>query len=345
MPFAIFKYPHSQLCTKVEQYAPHPKRLFSCHDLEGQEGYAFAPFSISEDEPLLLISPDEVTTLPLTSWAALHDGTTAAPALFPIESEAQRKTTYRKDFEAFHQALCQQQFEKLVLARSETLNCDAAENLDPMRLFIKACQLYPSQYVALVSAPDCGTWLMATPEVLLQKSADKWHTMSLAGTHKGTKAWENKNIAEQDYVTQYIAERLADHAQELRISSPQTAEAGALTHIRTDFEFALRASSSAAQLLDTLYPTPAVCGLPKAEAKDFILAHESTPRSYYSGFAGAYNLHTQTHLYVTLRCMKITDHGCQLYAGGGLLPASEVEKEWQETQAKLETMKSCIATK
>ena len=33
---------------------------------------------------------------------------------------------------------------------------------------------------------------------------------------------------------------------------------------------------------------------------------------------------------------------CQLYAGGGLLKESEMEKEWKETEAKMQTMMELV---
>ena len=52
-----------------------------------------------------------------------------------------------------------------------------------------------------------------------------------------------------------------------------------------------------------------------------------------------------THLYVSLRCMNIEGNIYHLYAGGGLLRDSTLEQEWQETEAKLETMRRCLVTK
>ena len=50
-----------------------------------------------------------------------------------------------------------------------------------------------------------------------------------------------------------------------------------------------------------------------------------------------------SHLYVSLRCMNILDDGsCELYAGGGLLKESEMEKEWKETEAKMQTILSVL---
>jgi isochorismate synthase len=48
----------------------------------------------------------------------------------------------------------------------------------------------------------------------------------------------------------------------------------------------------------------------------------------------------ETHLYVSLRCMKITGNDCTLYAGGGLLRDSVLDQEWHETEVKMQTMKA-----
>ena len=63
-----------------------------------------------------------------------------------------------------------------------------------------------------------------------------------------------------------------------------------------------------------LHPTPAICGLPKAEAWRFISANEPHRRLYYSGFCGP------------------------VAAKGGTKLYSTEEQEWEETRAKMETM-------
>jgi isochorismate synthase len=98
-------------------------------------------------------------------------------------------------------------------------------------------------------------------------------------------------------------------------------------------------------LLQALHPTPAVCGLPKREAFDFIVRNEHTSRRYYSGFMGMLDPQGETHLYVSLRCMNIKNDSCCLYAGGGLLKDSKEWQEWQETEAKLETMRRVLTSR
>ena len=50
----------------------------------------------------------------------------------------------------------------------------------------------------------------------------------------------------------------------------------------------------------------------------------------------------KTDLYVNLRCMNILPQTFTLYAGGGLLAASQLEDEWQETEDKLDTMRRIV---
>ena len=96
-------------------------------------------------------------------------------------------------------------------------------------------------------------------------------------------------------------------------------------------------------MLALLHPTSAVCGLPKEPALQFILENEGFDRSYYSGFLGPVNSATGTHLYVNLRCMELLEKEAILYAGAGITAESNPEKEWQETQHKMQTMRRVLS--
>ena len=195
--------------------------------------------------------------------------------------------------------------------------------------------------VALVSTPQAGTWLTATPEILLSGSSRFWQTMALAGTmpYSDKVRWSDKNIQEQRYVATYVTEVLEHYTSDFTEHGPRTVRAAHLAHLRSDFHFTLSNTDRVGELIQALHPTPAVCGLPKDEARQFILANEHHDRRYYSGFMGPLSLHDTTHLYVTLRCMQLFNSHCRLYAGGGILPESSEQLEWQETEAKLDTMR------
>jgi isochorismate synthase len=250
--------------------------------------------------------------------------------------------TYHADFTAFHNRLIDGIFQKLVLSRS--LDIRRQGDVDAFALFRKACELYPRVFISLVFTPQSGLWLTATPEVLLAGNGSEWQTMALAGTMPFAEniGWSDKNIQEQRYVATYITEKLEQFSCDISEQGPRTVRAGHLAHLRSDFHFTLKDVNRLGELIETLHPTPAVCGLPKEEAFRFILDTEHNDRCYYSGFMGPLHLLSETRLFVTLRCMQIFRDGYRLYAGGGLLKDSVEEQEWQETESKLDTMRRVL---
>lgn len=358
--FALFRLPHAQNCTLIEQHVGEPLRLLSCRELNGQQGFVLAPFHVSAEHPILLIRPDVVQQMTLDDLYAQTGNASSVPLqqkdTFSCESEPD--TDYSIDFANFHAQLSNGVFCKIVLSRSKSLPRE--HQVDVRQLFCQACRLYPRLFIALVSLNDGTCWLTATPEILLEGIGTRWRTVALAGTMQlqGDELqgegehvrWSAKNIQEQRYVATYIAQCLEQFSLDFVEEGPRTVRAANLVHLRSDFTFTLDDASCVGDLLNTLHPTPAVCGLPKHDTFEFILKNEHTPRQYYSGFMGPLALpckpglstDSSTHLYVSLRCMQITDNAYRLYAGGGLLKDSQLEQEWQETEAKMQTMRGLL---
>ena len=331
--YAFFRLPGKSEYIEVRQNDGDIEILPSYADISGSKGFVIAPFAISDSCPLMIIRPDVCRK---------YDVPTMEQQCCCDNVFTKEKKAYIEDFNRFHDSLMSGTFQKIVLSRnSETKRCG---NVTDKEIFLTACNLYPNMFVALVSAPYCGTWLMSTPEILIDGNGSEWHTMALAGTMRNATEieWSDKNRQEQKYVEDYIAGRLKPYVDGMQIAGPYTSHAGNLVHLRSDFTFALRHPEALGRIIDCLHPTPAVCGLPKEETMDFIINNEHSPRRYYSGFSGMLNMDGETHLFVSLRCMNITLEKFILYAGGGLLDVSTAEKEWLETEAKMETMKRCI---
>lgn len=346
--FALYRLPHASHAIFVQQTQGEPDELLSCQELNGRQGFVMAPFEITPSQPILLIHPDVVQTVGLSmeeirSWVQ-----------FSLESETSsprpaggNRMTYAIDFANFHSQLNLGTFQKIVLARCADEPLE--KPVSPEELFLRACERYPRMMIALVWTAKSGCWLMATPEILLEGEGNAWRTIALAGTMRlegeslkgeGESAtWSVKNIQEQRIVTTYITECLEQYTSDFREEGPHTVRAANLVHLRSDFTFTLPDGGRIGDLLYTLHPTPAVCGLPKRETFNFITHNEHAPRRYYSGFMGMLDPSHETHLYVSLRCMNIEADCCHLYAGGGLLKDSTEEQEWNETEAKLETMR------
>lgn len=335
--FALYRLPYAKMCTLL---TGEVREVVSMAALSGQQGFVMAPFFMSEKTPLLLIEPQSVT--PLTTLDNLPLDLTE-----PLGESAQQllgdlRAAYHIDFLNFHAHLINGSFQKLVLARS--VDVARRPELTPLDLFRRACDNYPRMFIALVYTPQSGMWLVATPETLLAGNGDHWQTMALAGTQPYSEdiSWQEKELDEQRYVSTYITHQLERYAHHLREEGPYTTRAGHLAHLRSDFHFTMNDPSHVGDLLYALHPTPAVGGLPKQEAYRFIRHYEHQPRQYYSGFLGPLFVRSQTHLFVTLRCMRIYDDVCRLYAGGGLLQGSVEALEWQETESKLDTMRRIL---
>ena len=363
------------------QHEGEPLKLKSYTELNGKRGFVMAPFAVSPDQPILLIEADEVRkgeilrSVECGVWSEIcfeymnsqeqktvSQDYSHSTLHIPHSTNLSSRQRYHIDFSNFHSNLLNGEFQKIVLSRC--VQEPRKEEQLPMTLFQKACELYPRMFISLVYTPQSGMWLMATPEILLEGGGNDWHTIALAGTMKlegellsfdsppvkgearlSDIAWTTKNIQEQRYVATYLMECLEHFSSQITEEGPYTARAANLVHLRSDFSFTLPASDRIGDLLQQLHPTPAVCGLPKRDTFRFIVGNEHTPRRYYSGFMGMLAPEAQTHLYVSLRCMNIEGSTYHLYAGGGLLKGSTEEQEWQETEAKLETMRRCIATK
>lgn len=313
-----------------------PDILTSPDDLRNRSGFLIAPFTPTADCPVVMVRPDSAEHHPLEeqpSPLSLRD--TAQVPDIPED--------YREHFNAFHSAVIDGRFDKLVLSASLTRPC----HLDGARaeaLFRAACHTYPDFMVALFSTPPTGTWLVASPEMLLDDSDDRWHTMALAGTQPlGSDDWSAKNRREQELVERFVRTTLEGHAEHVIARGPESRRAGHLQHLCTAFDFGMKREQLGG-LIRALHPTPAVSGLERDRAVDFILSHEGHERRYYSGFCGPTDPREGTHLYVSLRCAAIdAERGeATLWAGGGIMPDSRLEEEWTEAVQKMHTVNRLI---
>lgn len=354
--FALYRLPHAGPCRFVLQASGEAERLADIEALHGKRGFVMAPFRLSAAHPPILIRPEvtasgwEQTGLALESLPArpvasgAGDGGGEIPPCDPARP-ADREF-YAEAFGRFIRPLREKRFRKLVLSRCAPYPLHAGFSL--AEAFVRACNSYPRMMVYLCHTPVTGTWMGCTPEILLSGRGREWHTVALAGTMPAAgdgdapAAWSPKNREEQRCVADYIRDVIRKFGSGCTERGPYTARAGELVHLKTDFRFRLGDPGRLGSLLRELHPTPAVCGLPGKEALRFIDANEGYDRLYYSGFTGWLDPEGETDLYVNLRCMRILRSGALLYAGGGLLASSGMEAEWEETEAKMRTMRSVI---
>jgi len=205
---------------------------------------------------------------------------------------------------------------------------------------------YNNAFVYLWFHPVIGLWMGATPERLIGIAQNKFETMALAGTQLFNGSldvhWNDKEIHEQQLVTDFILEKIKGTIDQIKIKGPYTVRAGNLLHLRTDISGTLPSSNVLDNLIISLFPTPAICGLPKDVAAKFILQNEGYDRAFYAGFLGELNIAKSTNLFVNLRCMQLENEDCSIYVGGGITRDSNPDKEWEETVSKTDVIKKVL---
>jgi isochorismate synthase len=341
-------------------------------DAQALAGFAFFPFRDSDHNPALFLPADVCYDAAKPETVAVSAAANdivpglaawlAAPAVETLSWHRSQQPAPHAATEAEYTRLVGQgvaaiesrEVVKVVTSRAARRPLPAG--FDAFAAFAELLAKYPRAFVSLVSVPGVGTWLGATPEVLAEVTADgTFRTMALAGTQPllpgmlpQQAIWRQKEIEEQALVARYIVSCFKQlRLREYHETGPRTAIAGQLLHLRTDFEVNLNHvpfPNLGTDMLRLLHPTSAVGGMPRQAALNFIQEHECYDRAYYSGFLGQVNVAAPgvARLYVNLRCLQLRPDEAVLYAGTGLTADSDPEREWQETQMKLQTVAAVL---
>lgn len=356
-PFTFYRKPNVNEIIQIIQ----KDNLLHFLENFNQKGFVFSPFNT--DRESVFFSLDNID---LTKHQYLDVPISITNNTFSVNKQVNKKTHIDLVSKGI-KFIKENQVPKVVLSRKEVI---ATPNFNLVKTFENLLSKYISAFVYVWYHPKVGLWLGATPETLLQTKNNNFETMSLAGTqeYRGTLdvKWEQKEIVEHQYVTNYIMDELTNLNISCKPSKLQTVRAGSLLHLKTMVSGRLKNTSQIKNLVKALHPTPAVCGLPKDKAKEFILKNEGYDRAFYTGFLGeinfeidsrkrknnkrnienhAYNFkEIQTNLFVNLRCMQIKKNGVNIYVGGGITQESNSENEYIETVAKTKIMKTIIST-
>ncbi|MFK2820862.1 chorismate-binding protein [Flavobacteriaceae sp. LMIT009] len=358
LPFVVYSLPRSFETRAVLQ---KDTTLYKIDDYS-ESGFVFAPFDVRKDAILIPYSASRTLN---TEEDIFIDENEVQLASFAIQNDEDHHMNL---VEKGVKKIGEDVLEKVVLSRKENLELD--DEVDPIKIFKQLAFSYNSALTYCWYHPLVGLWLGATPETLLRLDRNKLTTMALAGTqdYLGTLdvSWNQKEKEEQLLVTNYVIGLLEDALDNIEVGEVRTVKAGKLLHLCTDVSGNLKKEDQSLQrLILKLHPTPAVCGLPKIEAMQFILDNEHYNREFYTGFLGelnrevkigpragkrnienmAYSYNTRSsHLFVNLRCMQLKDNKAVLYVGGGITKDSIPQNEWIETVNKTKTIKNILVS-
>ena len=351
LPFVAYRKPNAALMNIIFQ---HDDIVHEVSDFT-ESGFVFAPFDATKQAiliPFTTIQQATIEDILISEASTISENISAKAHQKHINLVANGVDTIQNSA-----------IEKIVLSRKEEITTEK----NPFALFQQLLTIYKTAFVYIWYHPKVGMWLGATPETLVHAKGSTFTTMSLAGTRKLEKdvavSWDQKEIDEQQIVTDYIVDRLQHVTSNVTVGAAETHQAGSLVHLRSMISGRISPAINIGDIITTLHPTPAICGFPTLEAKAFILKEERYDRKFYTGYLGELNVleetsrnrnrknqensayrsvRTNSELYVNLRCMELNDKKATLYIGGGIVKDSNPESEWQETLAKSQIMKRVL---
>lgn len=256
-----------------------------------------------------------------------------------ILPDATTKAQYGEAIDKCLHLLHTRELDKIVL--SKVVVCDF-KDMDWGTFFNILAEKYQDAFVFIYQTNATGAWIGATPETLGSYHNGIFTTMALAGTRAaGTpEEWGNKEIKEQEFVAEYISSILKQKGILYKMSHRFTKHAGQVEHLCNSFRMHTT-KTDAEELVSLLHPTPAVSGIPKEKAIQQIRETEPHCRSCYGGYVGPFSP-SGFDYFVNLRSMQFNADRQALFCGGGITAESDTTAEWEETEAKSETLKSIL---
>jgi menaquinone-specific isochorismate synthase len=235
--------------------------------------------------------------------------------------------------------------DKVVLAREAVV---AADRPFPRGELLRRLRGRPGGSTYLYAS---GGFVGASPELLVRRQGRVAVSRPMAGTvPRGDSASAEadglarltgspKEAVEHRLVVDAVAEGLAKVADRVEVGRPEVVRLSTVAHLATEITADLTGPlPSALELAALLHPTPAVGGSPRDAALAAIAALEPFDRGRYAGPVGWVDQAGDGEWAVAIRCATLAGRRAHLIAGAGVVPGSDPDAEWAETEHKLRAM-------
>ena len=236
---------------------------------------------------------------------------------------------------------------KVVLARDVFGTAD--EPIDARVLLRRLAARYPDCFTFA-----CDGMIGATPELLVSRDGHQVSALVLGGTlprgadpaHDDALGAEllasAKNNEEHAYAVESIREALRPLCAVLDVEArPALLKFPNLQHLGTRVRGTLASGGtpkSALALAAAVHPPAAVCGTPTGAALELIRELEHMDRERYAGPVGWIDAEGNGEWGIAIRCAQLSGRTARLFAGCGIVAASQPAAELAETLVKLQPM-------
>jgi menaquinone-specific isochorismate synthase len=242
--------------------------------------------------------------------------------------------------------------DKVVLAREALVE---AERPFPRTELLRRLRRRPGGATFLYAD---GGFVGASPELLVRRRGRVATSRPMAGTvPRGDSAAAEaaglarlttspKEAVEHRLVVDAVAEGLAKVADRVQVGRPEVVRLATVAHLATEVTADLTGPlPTALELAGLLHPTPAVGGSPRDAALAAIATLEPFDRGGYAGPVGWVDRAGDGEWAVALRCATLDGARARLLAGAGIVPGSDPDAEWAETEDKLRAILDVLLTR
>ncbi len=239
---------------------------------------------------------------------------------------------------------------KLVLSR--TFNLKIENPINWKILLAKLNKRFPECYLFFIKKNN-SIFFGSSPEMFLKVSGNTAVVESVAGSAaRGEKTeadnelekflkTSEKNHQEHLIVSNFITDVLIKYSDNVHVlGKKQIRKLDNIQHLITRISAELNSEDDLFKLIDSLFPTPAVCGVPKEKAMDLIRKLEVHDRGLYSGLVGFFDFENSCELAVAIRSALVKENQVTAFAGAGLVKGSDPKEEFLEINLKLSTILS-----
>ncbi len=268
----------------------------------------------------------------------------------PFEAKipsGQDATSWQASVESAVTAIREGQLQKVVLSRFVTH--EFPDPVSPVALLRRLSSSRAGRYRFGLRHGDTS-FIGASPECLFDKRSASVRVEALAGTYDLgpdnsvdalIRATEHlfasgKDLEEHSLVVRGVLDALEPVSDSVTAAEwPLVREARGLAHLSTDVTAELRPGITPLALIRALHPPPAVGGPPSSAAVEVLRQVEPEPRGLFAAPVGWISPTGDACLAVAIRSALLCRDEARVYAGAGIVSASDPVAEWEETAAKL----------
>jgi menaquinone-specific isochorismate synthase len=236
---------------------------------------------------------------------------------------------------------------KVVLARAQSVSAEVG--LDAVDVVLNLWEENRGSHVFLFEPLPGHVLLGAAPETVATLEGGRFRATAVAGsvstgrTEKERNALaarllaSDKDRREHQICVDDMVGRISPLARTVNAEpEPHVLTLRTIQHLETVIDAEMDPGQTVLSVLEALHPTPAVCGLPRDQALEFLKREEPFRRGWYAGPVGWFDGRGNGVFVPALR--SAVGHGSEwrLFAGAGIVRGSEPQMEWDETRIKFQ---------